>query len=184
MSRPATHLPALLRSRLREARRTVVLAIGSHLRGDDVAGLLVAAALTRRLGSRRPRRLRIVLGDTAPENATGELRRYAPTHLVVVDCADLGDRPGVTRLVGPEELRETRPATTHQVPLAALLGYLQEALHCETVIVGIQPGDIRLGAPPSAPVRRSAGRLATLLLDALGLRRRAKRGRASHSPAG
>jgi|GEM_PF-1075633 len=38
-------------------------------------------------------------GGTAPENLTGEIRRFKPSHLIMIDAVELGKRPGTIALI-------------------------------------------------------------------------------------
>ena len=99
-------LKTLLKKRLEGARKVAVLAMGSKLRGDDAAGLLAAenlARATRRKRLQRP--LKVFIGDTAPENLTGEIKKFRPTHLVILDAVDMGRRPGTAELIEPDVCR-------------------------------------------------------------------------------
>ena len=78
-----------LKNRLKAAKRIAVLGVGSELRGDDVAGMLVAGAVQK-----KSKKIRVFLGATAPENLTGEIIKFKPTHLIIVDTADIKEKPG------------------------------------------------------------------------------------------
>lgn len=162
------NLPATLRKRLSGAPRLAVLAIGSRLRGDDAAGLLAADALAAARKSRRPRtRLKIFFGETVPENLTGEIRRFRPTHLVLLDAADFGRRAGTVQLIEPEATRSNPSLSTHALPIHLLTDYLRDSLGCKVFIIGIQPASSRFDAAPSAAVQRAARRVAAAILKAL-----------------
>jgi len=165
-------LKTAIRRKLKDARRVAVLAIGSSLRGDDAAGLEAAGQLRRvRTGERgktaRPA-LRIFLGETAPENLTGEIKKFRPTHLVILDAADAArKRPGSITLVQHERLRGGSSISTHNMPVNVLVQYLQKSVPCEVLILGIQPKSREYGRPLSDPVRKAARRAAAALAAAL-----------------
>jgi hydrogenase maturation protease len=103
-------LKTAVRRNLKGAERVAVLAIGSSLRGDDAAGLQVADQLRRVRTKARSKAvhsaLRIFMGETAPENLTGEIKKFRPTHLVILDAADAGGkRPGSITLIQHDVLR-------------------------------------------------------------------------------
>jgi hydrogenase 3 maturation protease len=161
-------LKETLRQRLDGARRVAVLAVGSRLRGDDEAGLLVADALeTRDQPTRIP--LSIFMGETTPENLTGEIRAYSPSHVVIVDAADLGKRPGTVELVPPDAPSLSTSASTHSLPLEVLANYLRTTVGCDVVILGIQPASIDFGLPPCPAVRQAARRAAAAIVQTLSL---------------
>jgi hydrogenase 3 maturation protease len=184
------NLPQTLRRSLKDAARVAVLVLGSSLRGDDAAGLLVADALDEARKKPKPGRprLKVFRGETAPENLTGPIKALRPTHLVVVDAADFGARPGAVRLLA----HDAAPATcaegatgeglggsetgrlaggvsfsTHNLPVGVLTEYLRHSIGCEVIVIGIQPGSCDFGKEPSPAIRRAAGRTAAAILKAL-----------------
>ena len=147
-----------------------VLAIGSELRGDDAAGLLVAAALER-WRHKAPNagggpEWEVFTGHTAPENMTGEIKRFNPTHLVIVDAADIGGQPGEVRLIDPWQT-DGPTFGTHKMPPNLLVEYLRQAVQCAIVIVALQHGGLEFGAPPSPEIRRAVRRVTLALRGAL-----------------
>ncbi len=126
---------------LEDARRIAVLGVGSELRGDDAAGVLVARQLVKfcagRPRLRRGLRLAAFDGSAAPENLTGEITRFAPDLVVLVDAAFLGREPGTVEVIPPERITGTT-FSTHMLPAPVLLGYLQARTGCRTTILGIQ----------------------------------------------
>ena len=176
-------LKAAIRRNLKDARRVAVLAIGSPLRGDDAAGLEVAGQLrrirtkarsktaptARRSSIRNPQSaIRIFIGETAPENLTGEIRRFRPTHLVILDAADAGrKRPGSVTLIQHDLLRGGSSISTHNMPVNILVQYIQQSSPCKVLIIGIQPKSREFGRPLSAPVKKATRRAASALAAAL-----------------
>jgi hydrogenase 3 maturation protease len=154
-------LQKILQKNLSGATRVALLAVGSDLRSDDAAGLMVAALLER-LRKRRARspRFRIFIGETAPENQTGAVRKYAPSHMVVVDSADAGKRPGTIFAIDPDEVGGIS-FSTHQLPLRLMIEYLRETITCSVAVLGIQPKSLDFGGPVSKEVAKAADRVAT-----------------------
>jgi Ni,Fe-hydrogenase maturation factor len=75
-----------LKKRLRDATRVAVLAAGSSLRADDAAGMVAAEELDSLLKSHPARvETQIFLGETVPENLTGEIKRFTADGEVVKD---------------------------------------------------------------------------------------------------
>jgi hydrogenase 3 maturation protease len=140
----------------------VVLGVGSTLRGDDAVGVLVARALMERPG----RGVTAIDAGPAPENAAAAIRRLAPAHLVIVDCALLGLPPGAARVVDEAEV-DGASFSTHGLPLSMLAGYLRAQVGCAVTFVGIQPGSMAEGEGVSpeaaAGVRMVADALRELL---------------------
>ena len=165
MPRPPSRkrpLRTALRKSLEGARRLAVLAVGSDLRADDAAALLAAKHLAKLPCPRRLKR-RIFLGGTAPENLCGPIKAFQPTHLVVMDSADMGVRPGQIAVLDPRQPLGGVSFCTHSLPLTVLVRDLLNFMACEVVIVGIQPKTLQFDKPPCAAVRRAALRLAAAI---------------------
>jgi hydrogenase 3 maturation protease len=172
-------LKTAIRRNLKDARRVAVLAIGSSLRGDDAAGLQAADQLRRLITRARSKAahstlctphsaIRIFIGETAPENLTGEIKKFRPTHLVILDAADAGrKRPGSITLVRRGLLRGGSSISTHNMPVNVLVQYLQGSVPCKVLILGIQPKSREYGRPLSAPVKKAVRRAAAALAAAL-----------------
>jgi len=140
------------------ARKTALLAIGSDLRGDDIAGILVARGLEKAIKkSKRPARLKLFIGSTAPENLTGEIIRYRPSHIIIVDTVEMKKRPGTVVLLSPDSIGGGATFSTHIMPARVLVDYLLESLNnCAIMMIGIQPKSIRFGEGPSKEVKKTA----------------------------
>jgi hydrogenase 3 maturation protease len=193
-----------LQQRLKGASRIALLGIGSELRADDAAGILVAERVQFRIadcglrieeGTRGKSEIRnpttppqadaccrvsfakseiktasaqlaVFLGGTAPENLTGEIKRFAPTHLVIVDAADLDSEPGTITIMDPDSIGGTT-FCTHSLPIKVMIDYLLNSFECHVTIVGIQPQSLEVGAPVSKEVLDTVESLSALLLETL-----------------
>jgi hydrogenase 3 maturation protease len=137
-----------------------VLGVGSPLRSDDVAGLLAARALARRFRGRED--LLCLEGGSAPENLTGQIADFKPSHLVVVDCAELDGPPGSVRIF-PAELAGGVSSCTHSLPLGIIVDYLRGRCGCEVLLVGMRPKSLEFDGEPSREARRAARLVAAAL---------------------
>jgi len=164
-----------VKASLRRARSLAVVGIGSELRGDDIAGLLVLRELRRALARSRTKKIRLFGGGTAPENLTGEIVRCQPSHILLVDAADLGLKPGAAALIAPEAVAGIS-FSTHVLPLSILADYLKRALPCCIIILGIQPGSTDFSTTHSRAIGQAARRLARIILNAAPLRGATTRG--------
>jgi len=159
-----------VKASLRQARSLAVVGIGSDLRGDDIAGLLVIRELRSALSRSNSKIIRLFDGGTAPENLTGEIVRFQPSHILLVDAADLGLKPGIVTLIEPEAVGGIS-FSTHVLPLSILANYLKSALPCRIIILGIQPGPTAFDSAHSRKISQAARRLARIILNAAPLRR-------------
>jgi hydrogenase 3 maturation protease len=148
---PKRELRLALTRRLEGARSIAVLGVGSELRGDDAAGVRAAERLSRmreaRAGARRdaPPSLHVIIGGTAPENVTGEIKEISPSHLIVIDCADMGLPPGTIRILERGDI-DGASFGTHRASLGILLDYVSGEAKCDTFVLAIQPKSLGFGA--------------------------------------
>ncbi len=83
-----------LKNRLLGAAKIAVLGIGSRLKGDDAGGVIAAEDLRGALSKNFEKlNVGIFIGGTAPENVTSEIKRFKPSHLIIVDAADMTGEP-------------------------------------------------------------------------------------------
>lgn len=162
-------MSVLLKACLQSARSLAIVGIGSDLRGDDIAGLLVVRELHAALARSRPKTIRLFNGGTAPENLTGEIVRFQPSHILLVDAADLGLKPGTATLIESEFI-DGISFSTHVLPLSILAEYLKHALACHVIILGIQPGPTDFNVTHSRSIDQTARRLARMILQAAPIR--------------
>lgn len=134
----------------------VVLGVGSELRGDDAIGLKVVEKLQE---VNNPR-LVALAGGTVPENLTGEIKRLKPSHLIIVDAADLKEAPGTIKLINPEEIGGYS-FSTHALPLKVLIDFIREDWPCKVTIIVVQPKSLSFNAPFSAEATRAVSEIIT-----------------------
>ena len=146
------------------AKRIAILGVGSELRGDDAAGLLVVEKLAKKISGKRT--VRFFFGGTAPENLSGQIKQYKPTHILIVDAADLGKKPGQIQLFQPQEVKGVS-FCTHQLPLSIFADYMAQSLGCRVNIVGIQPKQLSFMHKPSKEVTASVLETVSAIFKAL-----------------
>jgi hydrogenase 3 maturation protease len=151
-----------LRKWLSGAGRVVIVGIGSQLQGDDAAGARVA----QQLHGRTPGNVLPMVCWTVPESYTQPIRRFRPTHVLLIDAAELGRMPGVCRLVSAEDVLGLA-ISTHPIPLSLLAEYLRKTTGAKTALLALQPKQIELGAGLSQELDRVTHDLADVLLRAL-----------------
>lgn len=151
--------------RLKDAKRIAVLGIGSDLRADDNAGMLVAEAINKYAirNTRDAIRTRAFLGSTAPENLTGEIKRFDPTHLIIIDTADIKVKPGAVLLLKAEDLGAGVSFSTHKLPAKILIDYFTKSMKCDIVFIGIQPKSLKFGGRVSREVMSSVKEVASAI---------------------
>lgn len=145
----------------RDTRRVAVVGIGNELAGEDAVGMHVVRAFRERAGARPD--LLVLETGTAPENFTGPLRRFGPTVTILVDAADLGERPGAVAWAD-WQASDGLSASTHTLPPSVFGRYLVEAIGSRVLLLGIQPEALDFGQPLSPAVEAAIEPAVALLL--------------------
>lgn len=156
------NLKTVLKKKFKDAKRIAVLGIGSSLRSDDAAGLLV----TEELKKIRDPKLKVFFGSTAPENLTGEIIKYGPSHIIIIDSVDMDQKPGSILLADPQEV-DGISFYSHMLPIKMTIDYLLESIKCEIVIIGIQPKSLEFGETVSEEVKKSTAQIADIIRQTL-----------------
>ena len=131
--------------------RTCLVGVGSDLRGDDSAGLVVVRKLLKQTHAEN---LLIVEGGPAPENVTGKLRAFHPDLVILIDAAQMDEPPGTIQLI-PLESIDGMSASSHSLPLSMLASYLTAEIGCEVCVLGIQPAQNEIGSKLSSAVQKA-----------------------------
>jgi hydrogenase 3 maturation protease len=139
--------------------RIAIVGVGNPFRSDDAVGIRIVHALSGQEWAAATDQVLILDAGHAPENCTGELRRFAPNLVLLIDAAELGGKPGRVEWI-PEESIDGMSASTHSLPLSMLARYLTLELGCKVAVLGIQPGSNEVGERISPPVLQIAEEVA------------------------
>jgi len=161
-----------LQARLKGVKRIAILGIGSEFRADDAAGMLVAQRIEKGAGGKgqetgKKAMLKVFLGATTPENLTGEIIKYKPNYIIIVDTADIKQRPGDILLLNTEDLGEGASFSTHKLPAKVLMDYFIQSLKCKITLIGIQPKSIIFGGAVSKEVKSSIKEVSNAIMYAV-----------------
>ena len=161
------NLATELKQKLDNASKVAVLGIGSDLRGDDIAGIIAAKQIEKNIKQKKPRpKVKFFIGATAPENLTGEIKKYQPSHLVIIDSVHSNVPPGQITIMDPEHLDEVS-FFTHKLPVKLMVDYLLQFCKCAVLIIGIQPKDITVDSSVSKEVRQAVKKLSETIAKIL-----------------
>ena len=147
----------ILTTVIADASTVAVLGCGSPLRGDDAAGSLVAIRLGDLTGQARA-----FYGDVAPENLTGEIKRFHPELLLVIDIVDAGLAVGELAVIPLEKISGVS-FSTHKLPLPIMLDYLEQEIACRIVVLGIQATNLEFMSEMTPEVSQTVDALAAEL---------------------
>jgi len=149
------------------ARKVVVLCIGSRIRSDDSFGPVLADELKEKV----PRHVAVIDAGNVPENYTGAMRRFKPTHILMVDAADMGLHPGEPRLFKAKVI-EGVTFSTHSISLRIIAAYLSKATGARIALLAVQPESLDFGEGLTEEVKRAAIAIAETLTQVLSIGKR------------
>ena len=150
--------------------RVCILGVGSDLRGDDSAGLMVARTLLQCLPPNEESNILVIEGGPAPENYTGKIRAFQPNLVLIVDAANITEAPGTIQWI-PLDSIDGMSASSHSLPLSVLAHFLTLELGCDVAILGIQPEQNGIGAEVSPLVSAAIDRTVSAISSFFMLRK-------------
>jgi hydrogenase maturation protease len=119
-------------------RKIIVMGLGSDIRGDEAAPL----EIIDRLEEENLNSVYLIRAETRPENFTENIRRFNPTHMLILHAGSWGGEPGDTLFVPLEENDES---SLHESPLTSLIHYLKPILDVKVRLLYIEPKISRFG---------------------------------------
>ncbi|MEM1607468.1 MAG: hydrogenase maturation peptidase HycI [Candidatus Bathyarchaeia archaeon] len=151
-----------LKAWLRDCSRLAILGIGNALRGDDALG----PELVERLKGKLPKSVWLLDVGVAPENSLGFIRRLKPSHVLLIDAADFGGKPGEIRLISPEQISGV-VLSTHSMPLYILAELINRYVGAKVMLLGVEPKSLNLGEDLSPEVKKSIEVCSKILLEVI-----------------
>jgi len=150
---------------LEGAERLAVVGLGNELRADDAVGLAVVRALDEELRGLReaekekagPATFEVVTleGGMAAENVLADLTDPRASHVLFVDAADFGGRPGSFLLLDPSSIRSAT-ISAHRIPVPVIAGLIERTTGAGCRALAIQVETVELGGEMSPEVARGA----------------------------
>ncbi len=154
-----------LREYLREGKRRVVLiGVGNPMRGDDAVGV----AVIQRLQENPIPGVLLLNAETVPESYIGKVENHRPTHVLLIDAANFGGRPGDTRLIDSMHIG-MQAVSTHSLPLTIFITYIEKSLGVEVLLLGVQPKAVMFGEEMTPELVEASERIAGTLHEILSV---------------
>lgn len=147
---------------LKGCDKLVILGIGNPMRGDDAIGIEIVKLLRGNV----PENIKLLECQTVPENFTKEIRRFNPSHVLMVDAAHFEAEPGEAKLVPPEKISGVA-LSTHALPLSILAEILRKSINVKVMLLGVQPKKIEFGKKLTPELRKAAKKIAKALANML-----------------
>ena len=105
-----------LKEWLSNVKKLVILGVGNPLRHDDGFGPALIEAVSK---YKLPDKVKLINCETVPENFLNTVIRLEPSHVIIVDSAQMNALPGEVKLVSPENIGGIT-FSTHTLPLTFL----------------------------------------------------------------
>ncbi len=145
------------------ARKVVVAGIGNPIRHDDFVGVKIVQDLQGKVS----RKVHLIECETVPESFMDEIVELEPTHVLLIDAAVMGLKPGQVRLYDAEKVANIPSISTHTLPIRVFCDYITHLTKTKLALLLIEPGNVEFGeglTPEGAVVAEG---IVKILLSAL-----------------
>jgi hydrogenase 3 maturation protease len=143
------------------AERVVVAGIGNPIRRDDFVGVKVVQDLKGKVS----KNVCLIECETVPESYMQEIVDLKPSHVLLIDAAVLGLKPGETRLVFPEQVADFPAITTHVLPLRIFCEYIAKMTEAKIALLLVEPENTDFGEGLTPKVQKAAEKINKVVLE-------------------
>jgi hydrogenase 3 maturation protease len=147
------------------AKRVVVAGIGNPIRSDDFVGVKIVQDLKGKVS----KNVHLIECETVPESFMQEIVDLKPSHVLLIDAAVLGLKPGETRLVFPEQITDFPAITTHVLPLRIFCEYITKMTKTKIALLLVEPENTEFGEGLTPKVQKTAKKINKLMLELLSV---------------
>lgn len=145
------------------AKKIVVAGIGNPIRSDDYVGLKIVQSLLGKVSEE----VCLLECETVPESYLFDIEKFNPTHVLLIDAAFLGLKPGEASLVDAEEVANFPAITTHMLPLRVFCDYIKQATGAKIGLLLVEPKSMEFGEGLCVEVESTAQKIVAILIDLL-----------------
>ena len=143
---------------LNDAKFVVIIGMGNELRADDAVGLHIVRLLKPYTNNR----LQVFEGHMTPEAFIGPACAVHPTHLLIVDAAELQKKPGFWQVLSSDDVEEGL-FTTHAIPATEVAAEIQRRCGSKVAFLGIQPKSRDISLSLSRECQQAAKKIADII---------------------
>ena len=140
--------------------RLVIVGIGNVLKNDDGLGVVILKELQGKTSDK----ISLIDCGTVPEAYVGPIRKFSPSHILMIDAAEIGSKPGTIRFVFTDEIQGIS-ISTHTLPLNVFTEYLKKETNAEIALLAVQPKNLEFGNSLSSEVLNAITFLSNTILD-------------------
>jgi hydrogenase 3 maturation protease len=145
------------------ATAVVVAGIGNEIRRDDFVGVKIVQDLKGKVS----KKVELIECETVPESFMDEISSFKPSHVLLVDAAILGLKPGEVRLYDPCKIVNMPAISTHSLPVRVFCDYITEMTKARIALLLIEPRETDFGEGLSNEVAKAAAGIVEVLLEIL-----------------
>jgi hydrogenase 3 maturation protease len=142
--------------------RLVIIGIGNLLKSDDGLGVVIVT----KLQGKTTNNILLIDCGTVPETYVGPIRKFNPSHVLMIDAAELSSKPGTVRFVFPDEIQGLT-ISTHTLPLNVFADYLKKETNTKIGLLAVQPKNLDFGESLSLEVLDAVKSLSNTILDVI-----------------
>ena len=146
--------------------------MGNELRGDDAVGLFVVRDLKKFKGAN----LSVFDGQTTPEIFIKPICELNPSHVLIIDAAELQTEPGTWRLLSKDEI-DTGLFTTHMIPATDIAKEIEQRCRAQVGFLGIQPKSRDVSLSLSDECKKAAQNVATEIIELISKKKKIMQGK-------
>ncbi|MEM3726753.1 MAG: hydrogenase 3 maturation endopeptidase HyCI, partial [Candidatus Bathyarchaeia archaeon] len=152
-----------LKKWLVDAKRVVVAGIGNPIRMDDFVGVKIVQDLQGKVSSN----VQLIECETVPESFIQQIIDFNPTHVLLIDAAILGLKPGESKLTSPQHLEIFPAFSTHMLPLRVFCEHLAQTVKAKVALLLIEPKQTDFGEGLTPEVEKAGQKIVKTLLKVL-----------------
>jgi hydrogenase 3 maturation protease len=143
------------------AEKVVIAGIGNPIRTDDFVGVKIVQDVNGQVSER----VYLIECETVPESFLEPIIEFKPTHVLLIDAAFLGLKPGATRLIDPEQIAAFPAVTTHMLPLRIFCEYITKMTEAKIALLLIEPKNTEFGEGLTPEVQKAAEKITKVMLE-------------------
>jgi hydrogenase 3 maturation protease len=141
--------------------KVVIAGIGNPIRTDDFVGVKIVQDLKGKVS----KTVCLIECETVPESFMQEIVDLKPSHVLLIDAAILGLKPGEIRLIFPEQIADFPAVTTHVLPLRIFCEYVAKMTKAKIALLLVEPENTEFGEGMTLTVKTVAERITKILLE-------------------
>jgi hydrogenase 3 maturation protease len=142
-----------------DVERVVIVGIGNPLRRDDSVGVEVVKRLKDMITNDN---ILVIESEIVPESFMQPITEFNPSHILLIDAALLGLKPGQLRFIKASVVSGVA-VSTHTLPLQIFCRYLIQVTGAKIGLLLIQPENVDFGEGLSPEVESAMKRVVKAL---------------------